>query len=283
MKPNLFKSFLIALLLLSMGFTEPTSQLKVISFNIRYDNPQDGKHAWEHRKERVANLIRFYQADVFGLQEALHHQVSYLEEQFPDYQRVGVGRDDGKQGGEYSPVFFNTTLFELVEQGTFWLSKTPDQPSKDWDAALPRIATWALLRHTPTQDTVFVCNTHFDHRGEEARLESARLLRDTLPQLAKNYPLVLTGDFNSNPTSEPYETLEAGKALNDAFMRSKLPPIGPHSSFGGFEVTPELPGERIDYIFVSDQVEVHRYATITEEQEGRYPSDHFPVFAEISW
>nr|WKN36303.1 endonuclease/exonuclease/phosphatase family protein [Tunicatimonas sp. TK19036] len=266
-----------------MGFTEPSTHLKVMSFNIRYDNPGDGEHAWDHRKDRVINLIHFYQPDIFGLQEAVHHQVTYVEDHFPDYKRVGVGRDDGKQKGEYSPLFFNASAFEMIDSGTFWLSTTPDKPSKDWDAALPRIATWALLRRTNTNDTLLACNTHFDHRGEKARVESAKLLKSKLPQLAQKHPLILTGDFNSTPTSDPYKTLAGGNTLKDAYKQSEITAVGPYRSFGGFEVVADGQGERIDYIFVSDKIKVHRYATITEEQDGSYPSDHFPVFAEISW
>lgn len=283
MKPNFFTSFLIIILLLSMGFTEPAPHINVMSFNIRYDNPGDGEHAWSYRKERVVNLIQFYQPDVFGLQEAVHHQVTYVEDHFPNYNRVGVGRDDGKEAGEYSPLFVNKETFEIIDHGTFWLSRTPDEPSKDWDAALPRVATWALLRHSATGDTVLACNTHFDHRGVEARLESAKLLREKLPEMGKQYPLILMGDFNSTPTSEAYKVLVKSENWSDAYLESQIPPIGPNRSSSGFVVTPEKQGNRIDYIFVNDQVNVHRYAIISEEREGSYPSDHFPVFAEISW
>ncbi|MGD1890320.1 MAG: endonuclease/exonuclease/phosphatase family protein [Cyclobacteriaceae bacterium] len=254
-----------------------------MTFNIRYDNPGDAEHAWEHRKERVASILYFYNVDVFGLQEALHHQLIYLEEQFPNYERIGVGRDDGKEKGEYSPIFFNPSILESIDQGTLWLSKTPDKPSKDWDAALPRIATWILLRHISTKDTLLVCNTHFDHRGETARLESAKFLKEKLPQMAKNYPVILMGDFNSSPESEPYQTLVNGDTFLDAKKASEIPSIGPERTFSGFKVTPELTSDRIDHIFITSGLDVLRHATISEEQNGSYPSDHFPVFAELSW
>lgn len=279
----LSKVFLSAFILFTMSLSEPAATLNIMSFNIRYDNPGDGEHAWSHRKERVANIIHFYGADIFGLQEALYHQVQYIEGQFPDYQRVGVGRDDGKLNGEFSPIFFNTTILESIEQGTFWLSQTPNRPSKDWDAALPRIATWVLLRHLPTSDTLLFCNTHFDHRGEEARKQSAQLLVEKLPELAGNYPIILTGDFNLPPSSEGIQTMSDSRILRDAKLASQTEAIGPEPTFGGFEVTSQIPGQRIDYIFISNQLQTLRFATITEEQNGSYPSDHFPVFAEISW
>ncbi|MEM9834787.1 MAG: endonuclease/exonuclease/phosphatase family protein, partial [Bacteroidota bacterium] len=256
--------------------------LKIISFNIRYDNPGDAEHRWDNRKERVVNLLKFYQADVFGLQEALHHQVTYVEEAFPYYRRVGVGRDDGGTKGEYSPIFYDTAQLQSIDEGTFWLSTTPDKPSKDWDAALPRIATWVSLRNKSTKNTILVCNSHFDHRGKVARLESAKLLQEKLPMLANGKPIVLMGDFNSAPNSAPYQVLNSGETLKDAYIKSNLSPVGPEQSFSGFVVTPDLPGERIDHIFVSPSLKVLRYAIISEEKNGAYPSDHFPVFAEIS-
>ncbi|WKN43368.1 endonuclease/exonuclease/phosphatase family protein [Tunicatimonas pelagia] len=275
------KIILLLFLLLTMSFVEPSSTLKVITFNIRYDNPQDGEHRWDNRKERVVNLLKFYQADIFGLQEALHHQVTYLEENFSDFSRVGVGRDDGKEAGEYSPIFYNNTIFESTGEGTFWLSTTPNMPTKDWDAALPRIATWVMLRNRSTSDTILVCNTHFDHRGDTARQESAKLLASKLPELASNIPIILMGDFNSNPQSAPYRIIDESEALQDAWKKSELPPVGPEKSFSGFTVTPDLPGDRIDHIFVSASLKVSRMAIISEERGGTYPSDHFPVFVEI--
>ncbi|MGB3588713.1 MAG: endonuclease/exonuclease/phosphatase family protein [Tunicatimonas sp.] len=267
---------------LLISSTKPAATVKIISFNIRYDNPKDGEHRWDNRKERVVNLLKFYQADVFGLQEALHHQVTYVEEHFPNFRRVGVGRDDGKEAGEYSPIFYDADLYESTAEGTFWLSTTPNMPSKDWDAALPRIATWVLLRNRLTRDSLLICNTHFDHRGGTARLESAKLLDRKLLELASDAPVILMGDFNSNPESTPYKTLNESENLADAWNKSVLPPVGPEKSFSGFAVTPNLPGDRIDHIFVSPSLDVHRMAIISEEKNGAYPSDHFPVFAEIS-
>ena len=276
------KIILIFFSLLVMSCAEPSPTLKVISFNICYDNPGDSEHRWDNRKERVVNLLKFYQADVFGLQEALHHQVTHVEEHFPNYRRVGVGRDDGKMKGEYSPIFYDTTKLQSIDEGTFWLSTTPEKPSKDWDAALPRIATWVILQKKSTEENILVCNTHFDHRGEVARLESAKLLQKKLPALADGTPVILMGDFNSDPDSAPYQALNDGNNLVDAYVSSELPPVGPEKSFSGFVVTPDLPGDRIDHIFVSPSLKVLRYAVISEEKAGSYPSDHFPVFAEIS-
>ena len=161
--------------------------LRMMSYNIRYNNPGDGVRAWDRRKEEVAALIRFYEPDVLGLQEVLHGQLLYLEEQLPEYGRVGVGRDDGKQAGEYSPVFYRKNQLELLNHGTFWLSETPDQPSVGWDASMERIATWGQFRRKNKGDTVWCVNTHFDHRGEQARQESAQLIRRWIKKHAANH------------------------------------------------------------------------------------------------
>ncbi len=254
-----------------------------MSYNIRYDNPGDGQRAWDYRKEEVASLIRFYAPDLIGLQEVLHGQLMYLEEQLGDYGRIGVGRDDGKQAGEYSPVFYRKNQLELLDQGTFWLSKTPDRPSVGWDASMERIATWGQLRRQEQNDTVLILNTHFDHRGEQARQQSARLIRRWIRSHAANHPVMVTGDFNSSPTSVPYQILTEGGILRDAYTVSQLPPVGPNRSFSGFVVTDSLPGERIDYVFVSPKVQVERHAIISTFSNGYFPSDHLPVVADVVW
>jgi len=262
---------------------EPTDVFRVMSYNIRYDNPGDSVHAWPHRKERVVNLIRYHQADLLGLQEVLEHQLDYLDSALEDYAQVGVGRDDGKSAGEFSPIFYREDKFELLEWGTFWLSETPDVPSKSWDAALPRIATWTQLKHIKTQDTLYCFNTHFDHRGTLAREKSAQLIRDKIEEIAGSYPTVVTGDFNANPTSAPYRAMLAEQGLNDALEESQLPHQGALSSFSGFVVAHGLqPERRIDYIFVSPTIQVFRHAILTDHQEGAYPSDHLPVIASVS-
>lgn len=259
------------------------ADLRIMSYNIRYNNPGDGERAWDRRKEEVANLIQFYQPDVIGLQEVLHGQLLYLEEQLADYGRIGVGRDDGQQAGEYSPIFYRKNQFELLDHGTFWLAETPDKPSVGWDASMERIATWGQFRREPQGDTAFVLNTHFDHRGEQARRESAQLIRRWIADHAANYPVMVTGDFNAIPTSAPYQTMTEGGSLRDAYTVSKLPSVGPDRSFSGFAVTDSLPGDRIDYVFVSGKVQVQRHAIVSSFSKGYYPSDHLPVVADVRW
>lgn len=255
------------------------SSLRVMSYNIRYNNPDDGVNAWPHRKERVASVIRFHRADVAGLQEALEGQIRDLEKRLPGYSWLGVGRQGGEEGGEYNPIFYRTDRFDVLDHDTFWLSKTPDVPgSKSWDSALPRIVTWARFRDRTTGASFFHFNTHFDHRGEQARKESARILAQNMEEIAGAVPAVVTGDFNVEDDSEVYQILT--ESLRDARLASKQPPHGPEATFFGFEVV-DRPGRRIDYVFTKNGVAVRRFGTLTDQLRGRYPSDHLPVLAEV--
>lgn len=254
------------------------ASLRAMSFNIRYNNPDDGEHAWPHRKDRVAQLIRFHRADVVGVQEALIGQIRDLEQRLDGYAWVGVGRADGEEGGEFSPIFYRTDRLKLLDHNTFWLSETPQQMgSVGWDAALPRVVTWARFRDRSTGATFVHFNTHFDHRGEKARRESARLLVEQVPSIAGDAPVLVTGDFNATPETDVYRRLTA--ELDDARMRAESP-YGPGATFSGFEVTGEL-DRRIDYIFVRGDVAVQRFGTLTDQWRGKYPSDHLPVIAEV--
>lgn len=259
--------------------------IQVMSFNIRYNNPGDGPNAWPHRKENVASVIRFYEADLVGLQEAQKGMLAQLDSLLPGYDWFGLPRSTGDPGDEYTAILYRTDRLELLEQGSFWLSETPDvRASKGWDAALPRNATWGRFRDRATGETFVHLNTHFDHRGEQARAESARLLHRKLVEIAGDAPVVVTGDFNADPDSEPYRVLTAtnGQAqrLRDAMDASVAPHHGPAATWNGFEEI--VPGQRIDFIFVNDEVQVLRHGILSETTEdGRFPSDHLPVLAEV--
>lgn len=275
---------LIALLPSACRIDEPPESIVVVSYNIRYDNPADEVNAWSERRARVAGLLSFYGADIAGLQEAEVHQIGYLEEQLPGYEWYGVGRNDGADAGEFVPIFYRTSRFERIDAGTFWLSPDPSRPgSVGWDAALTRITSWVLLRDRTAGTELFVYNTHFDHVGEEARRESARLIRDSLRTRRGGHPAVVLGDFNATPDSEVYRTMmdstDTGAALYDVRDRSPLI-YGPTYTFEGFEVGSAEP-VRIDYIFVTPGVEVRRTGVLSDQIGGRYPSDHLPVLAEV--
>ncbi len=265
--------------------------LRVLSFNIRYDNPEDGPDAWPHRKEAVANLIRDRGVDVAGLQEALKGQIDDLQALLPEYAWLGVGREDGMEQGEFAPIFYRRDRLDTLRWGAFWLSETPDIPgSRSWDAALERIATWAVFRDRQTGEAFLTANTHFDHRGAEARTRSAELITERLGALATarseeqddegtgSLPVVLTGDFNARENSAPYAVLT--DAFSDALYASEQPHEGPMSTWNGFEAI--APGARIDYVFVGAGVRVYAHRILPDKTaNGRFPSDHLPALAEI--
>ncbi len=257
----------------------PPAGVNVMTFNIRYNNPGDGVHAWPLRKDRVASTIRFYEADLVGVQEALVGQLADLDGLLPGFSRLGVGRDDGAEAGEFSAILYRTDRFTPLDQGTFWLSPTPDVVgSVGWDAAITRVVTWAEFEDRQTGATFFHFNTHFDHRGEQAREESARLLVQQIDALAGGRPAVVTGDFNFTPAAPGYSVLTA--RLTDAMTRASGGHHGPEATIYGFEVTGE-PGRRIDYIFTTPDVAVARHATLSDNWDGAFASDHLAVFAEI--
>jgi len=259
-----------------------------MTFNIRYDEPRDKENAWPNRKELVASMIRFHQADLVGVQEALERQMGDLEKLLPDYAWVGVGRDDGKTGGEFSAIMYRKARFSRFESSTFWLSETPGVPSKGWDAAYPRVVTWVKIKDTTTGKLLFHFNTHFDHRGVHAREESARLLLKRISAIAGQLPVVVTGDFNFNESSIGYQILtgktlekEIGSqsSLRDARYLSQHGHHGPTSTFNEFKAL--IPEMKIDYVLVKGTVRVLQHGALSDTWNGRYPSDHLPVLAEI--
>jgi len=258
-----------------------SQEMNVISFNIRYNTPNDGENAWPYRTEMVTDLLKFHNADIFGLQEALHGQIQDVQKNMKDYDWFGVGRDDGKKAGEFSPVFYNKSKFKLLNHGTFWLSETPDKPSTGWDAALNRIVTWGIFESKETGEEFMVFNTHFDHRGNKARENSAILIRKKIEEMVPaGTPVILTGDFNLTPDQKPIILLK--EYLDDSYDVTQEPPYGPVGTYNGFNLDSDL-NRRIDYIFVKGDLEVLKYAALSEIKDKRFPSDHLPVFAKIQF
>lgn len=253
--------------------------ITVATYNVRYDTQND-IHAWSTRREAVKALVRYHELDVFGTQEALAHQIDDLAN-MDEYAYVGVGRDDGKRAGEHSAIFYRRSRFEVVQHGDFWLSETPDRPSLGWDAkCCRRLTSWVQLRDKHRGNVFFVFSAHLDHEGVVARRESAKLLARKIQQIARDAPVICVGDFNATPGTEPIETMTS--FLRDARRVSMTPPYGPIGTYNAFQLDAPLQ-DRIDYIFVSANVRVLRYAVLTDSIERRYPSDHLPVVARISF
>lgn len=252
--------------------------LRVATYNMRYDNPGDSLNSWKYRLPVIVQMVQFYDFDIFGGQELLSHQVDGLSKDLPGYAYTGVGREDGEKKGEFSPVFYKKDKFRLLKKGTFWLSPTSDKPSKGWDAALERICSWAQLEDIASGFRFYVFNTHFDHRGEQARLESATLINEKIKSIAGNTPVILTGDFNFDQRHEAFTKLNAG-IVKDAFGLSPIK-MALNGTFNSFNIS-SVTDRRIDHILVSSQFSVTRYGILTDSYNAKFPSDHFPVVIDV--
>jgi endonuclease/exonuclease/phosphatase family metal-dependent hydrolase len=279
------KNILFIFFLLSFGraiHSEGDADLiRVVTFNIRVA-VDEGINSWDNRKESVASIIKTYQADIVGLQEALKTQLDDLTGLLPDFAWVGVGRDDGAEEGEYSAILYKKRRFGVLEDSTFWLSETPDKPSIGWDAALKRVVTWAKFKDKETGKIFYHFNTHFDYKGIMARLESANLLNDKVAEVVGKTPAVVTGDFNFKSDFGGYKILTGGRKnyLFDTQKIARTDSSGLNITFNDFGRSLEE-GNKIDYIFIKNNFEVIRHQIITDTFDGRYPSDHMPVLAVL--
>lgn len=302
-----FKASILFFLLLFCGTgTLLSQQLRVASYNLRYDNPGDSLDNWKYRKNVMSDLILFHDFDIFGTQEGFHHQLEDLTESLQIYNYVGVGRDDGKNKGEHSAIFYKTEMFELLDNGDFWLSEDTTQPNKGWDAVLPRICSWGKFREKATGFTFLFFNTHFDHVGTEARKESAKLIMDKIIAFAGDTPTLLTGDFNVDQHSDSYLVLNNSGLLKDTYD-SALLRYGAKGTFNGFNINARS-NSRIDHIFTTDDFSVLKHGVLTDiyqtleadleklrdsgdhpkeitlyENQARLPSDHYPVLVVIKY
>ena len=274
---------LISLVILGVTIAGARSPLRVMTFNIRYNEPRDNENAWPNRKEKAAGVIRFHKADIVGVQEALIGQLKDLEVLLPDFTWCGAGRDDGMEKGEFSAILYRKGRFKLLDSKTTWLSETPlVAGSKGWGAHYARVITWAKFYDRVTKKTFFHLNTHFDHEIERSRQESARIMLKQASELPGKLPFIITGDFNTVEDSEPYRILTAaGNHIKDAGHSSLNPNFGPTSTFNAFG--PLQPKRKIDYIFVRDDVIVTEHGVLADQWDGLWASDHLPVLAEISF
>ncbi len=260
-------------------------ELNVMSFNIRYDNPEDSLNNWEYRKDAVSQTVLNYDVDILGTQEVLDNQLQDLKTALSEYTAIGVGREDGVAAGEFSALFYKKDRFKEIHSGTFWLSETPDQPgSKGWDAACERIATWAFLEDISTKKRFFAINTHLDHVGVEARINGVKLMIEKAYEKAGDLPVVLTGDFNSEPSSDVIQFITSDSISNqlistrDYAIDKKDKPW----TFHDFERLPIDKRPYIDYIFVSKDVQVLKYEVVDEKLNDILVSDHNPIVAKIA-
>lgn len=253
--------------------------ITVGTFNLRYDNPGDSGNLWKNRAPYAAALIRFHEFDIVGTQEGLKHQLEDLQRDLPDFAYYGLGRDDGKEKGEHSAIFYRKSVFNVLDSGSFWLSETPDKPGWGWDARFNRICSWMKLKTRKGNKVIYVFNVHYDHQGMVARRESSKLMLQKIKQIAGKSPVILTGDFNGAHDTEWYRYLAESDLLNDAYKLAR-DPYANNGSFNAFR--PNNPSrEIIDHIFISGQFSVKRYGILTDTYHGRYPSDHHPVLVTL--
>ena len=266
-------------LILLMGMSNLKSQERIMTLNIRFDNPSDGEDRWELRRQDLCALLMDHKPDFIGIQEALPNQVDFIDQQLKDYDFIGFGRDGKGTASESVPIFFRKGGYELIESEVFWLSETPEVPSRGWDAALNRITTYGRFLNKTSKDTIHVFNTHFDHKGKIARQSSSVLLLEKIASMGLDSEKVLViGDLNSEPDQPPIRTLE--KELKDSFSHARQKPVGPIGTFNGFD-TSRIPEPRIDYIFCRNFEIIKYHALDSKRPNGRWISDHLPILVEL--
>lgn len=285
------RSLLVIFFLTIAAGTSFGQTLKVMTYNLRLDTPDDGVNQWPKRVDKVVALIAKHNPDIIGVQEALHHQLQDLIKMLPDYSYCGVGRDDGKEKGEYSAILFRNSRFGLLYTRTEWLSETPEVPgSKSWDAAITRIFTLARFFDRDTKKEFVIANTHFDHVGKKARLMSSHLIKSYFSGMEAGaninntgerieIPIIVTGDFNSEPTEEPYLNMVDDK-MKDFILYDSRPAASTAGTFCGFKIG-AMPCKTIDFIFHTKEWVARNYQVITDNDGTYYPSDHLPVLVDF--
>jgi endonuclease/exonuclease/phosphatase family metal-dependent hydrolase len=267
-------NFMILLFMVNSG----EAQISVMSYNIKFANENDGENSWSQRKDHLAGQLKFYEPDIFGVQEALYSQLEFLKDELTSYEYFGKGRDDGAQKGEFSAIFFKTEKFDLLEQGTFWLSTTPQKPGKGWDADYPRVCTYGRFLEKETEKEFWVFNTHFDHVGKEARKESTQLIHRKIEELNReDHPVILMGDLNLEPDTPEIEFLAAH--YRDSMDEAEVV-FGPEGTFNAYDFHSPVT-RRIDYIFTTNNIKVLKYGVLSDSKDLKYPSDHLPVLVHL--
>lgn len=281
MKKPIFTVSCILALFLCACCSEPKnepSDIVIMSYNIRNSKANDGENSWENRKGATSAMLDTINPDVFGIQEAYPNQIQHIIENCPRYKYYGVGRENGISSGEHMAIFYNTDVIELLKSGTYWLSDTPDVPSKGWDAYCKRTATWALMQVKADGRLFYYVNTHLDHKGVEARKNGLALIVDKIAEMNKEgYPMVLTGDFNVEPGDECLSDLNT--KMKDARQTALMSDTKP--SFQGFGLYPET---IIDYIYYKGFSQCKEFRVVNETFVNiPYISDHFPIIAKLTF
>lgn len=302
------KKLILSLIVLLCAGLLQAQQLNIASYNLRNANKGDSinGNGWGQRYPYIAGLVEFHDFDIFGTQECKHHQLEDLKQAMPHYDYIGVGRDDGKQGGEYAAIFYKKDKFKLLDHGDFWLSTETTYPNKGWDAALPRICTWGIFKDKKSGFKFMFFNLHMDHIGVEARKESAKLILAKIKETGGKLPVILTGDFNVDQHNESYELLNESGILRDSYAAAEFK-YAPNGTFNNF--SPDLKTDsRIDHIFISKPFTVKKYGVLTDTYRSeasesnkelksgnfpkevslhkyvaRTPSDHFPVMVVLNY
>ncbi len=298
-------SILAAILITITAFASEPARFNAATYNIRLYHSSDSLRGdtWQRRSPMIAQLVQFHDFDIFGTQEGYKHQLNDLLKLMPGYAYIGVGRDDGKDGGETSAIFYRTDMFDLLDHGDFWLAEDTTKPNLGWDAACIRICTWGKFRHKPSGREFLYFNLHMDHIGKVARIESAKLIKKKMKEFGTELPAILTGDFNVDQTSDAYASIIADGKLKDSYTAAEFV-YAPVGTFNNWHPD-AFSKERIDHIFVSPEIKVLKYGILTDtyrtadgtydaitvvdapdvvkmdKVEARTPSDHFPVRATI--
>ena len=264
-------------------FFANAQQYRIGTYNLRMDNAGDSGNLWKDRSKYLCDLIRYHQMDIVGTQEGFKHQLDDILVQLPYLTYTGRGRDDGKEAGEHSAIFYSKEKFSMINNGDFWLREDPAVPGKGWDATCcNRICSWVKLRdNNKKKRSFYIFNVHYDHQGVIARRESSKLILQKIKEIAGNSPVILTGDFNGSRASEAYNLIEQSTFLRDSHNEISFP-YENNTSFNGFGKA--LKGnDIIDHIFITKQFKALSWAVLTDTYFGKFPSDHFPIMTVIKW
>jgi len=274
------KIIVSVLSLLFVSYSFYGQNLKMMTYNIRLDVASDGENAWPNRKDFFTSQIQFYSPDIFGVQEATPNQVIDIASVLSDYNKFGIGREEGGTG-EACTIYYKKDRFKVLESNTFWLSETPNLVSRGWDAACNRVCTYGLFKDLKTKQTFWIFNIHLDHIGEQARIKGVQLVLSKMKELnTKKYPAFLMGDFNSEPNTP--QISEIKKVMDDTRDISQEKPFGPAGTFNNFNHNQPVT-LLIDYIFISknSKLKIKKHAVLSDSKDLKYPSDHLPVLIEI--